>query len=96
MTARAQANAISPDAVLELTGTIQAQAYAPTTFPQGAACAETTAIDSVFVLVLTAAGQTLQVPMYASRTGGTRDGVRAGEADRVPPFTLRARRSRAG
>jgi hypothetical protein len=70
VTARAQANAISPDAVIELTGTIQAQPYSPTTFPQGAACAGTAAIQTVFVLVLTAAGQTLQVPLYASAAEG--------------------------
>jgi hypothetical protein len=68
--AHAQANAISPDAVIELTGTIQAQPYAATTFPQGAACAGTPAIQTVFVLVLTAAGQTLQVPLYATPAEG--------------------------
>jgi len=68
--AQAQANAISPDAVIELTGTIQAEAYSPTTFPQGATCAGTPAIQSVFVLVLAAAGQTLRVPLYAAAAEG--------------------------
>lgn len=70
VSAHAQANAISPDAILELTGTIQTQAYSAEAFPQGAACAGTAAINGVLVLVLTAAGQTLQVPMYASPAEG--------------------------
>ena len=68
--ARAQANAISPEAVIELNGNIVAEPYSAAAFPQGAACAGTTAIDAVYVLVLQAAGQTLRIPVYVSRTTG--------------------------
>jgi hypothetical protein len=68
VTAHAQANAISPDAILELTGNIVGDpTFTATEYPQAAGCLTGTGItapDAVYRLVLTAAGQTLTVPMY--------------------------------
>jgi hypothetical protein len=70
VTALAQANAISPDAVLELTGTIQGDpSFTAAEYPAAAPCLTGTGVttpQAVYVLVLTAAGQTLRVPMYVS------------------------------
>jgi hypothetical protein len=70
VTAQAQANAISPDAVLELTGTIKGDpTFTTTEYTTGAAClgsAGLTTAAAVYRLELTAAGQTLIVPMYVS------------------------------
>jgi hypothetical protein len=70
VTARAQANAISPDAILELTGTIVGDpTFTPAEYPTGllclAAAGVTTPPAAVYRLTLTAAGQTLIVPLYA-------------------------------
>lgn len=70
VTARVQANAISPDAILELTGTITGDpTFTPTEYPTGLACLAaagvTTPPPAVYRLTLTAAGQTLIVPLYA-------------------------------
>lgn len=65
--AQAQANAISPDAVLELTGTIKGDTYTAAKYPLGQACAGATSpINAVFRLELSAAGQQLNVPMYVT------------------------------
>lgn len=70
--AQAQANAISPDAILELTGNIKGDTYTAAKYPVGQACAgASTAIAGVYRLELSAAGQTINVPMYVSAiTGG--------------------------
>jgi hypothetical protein len=68
VTAQAQANAISPEAVLELTGTIRADTtFTAAEYPVAAGCLSGTGItapDVVYRLELSAAGQTLIVPMY--------------------------------
>lgn len=67
--AQAQANAISPDAILELTGPIRIDTtFTATEYPAAAACLTGTGVTSpvVFRLELTAAGQTLIVPMYVA------------------------------
>jgi hypothetical protein len=68
--ARAQANAISPDAILELTGTIVGDpTFTPQEYTTGTGCLAVAGVAgppaAVYRLVLTAAGQTLIVPMYA-------------------------------
>jgi hypothetical protein len=70
VTARAQANAISPDAILELTGGITGDpTFTPQEYPTGLLCLAAAGVTSppaaVYRLVLTAAGQTLIVPLYA-------------------------------
>jgi len=63
--ATAQAKAISPDAILPLEGVIKADNPANyTTIPASVACAGAAPHTAVFLLVLTAAGQTLTVPAY--------------------------------
>jgi hypothetical protein len=66
--AQAQANAISPDAILELTGVIRADTtFTAAEYPTAAPCltgTNITAPDVVYRLELSAAGQTLIVPMY--------------------------------
>jgi hypothetical protein len=60
-----QANAISPDAIIPINGVIQAADPAQfVTNPQAVACAGPAQHSAVWMLVLTAVGQTLQVPMY--------------------------------
>ena len=70
VTAQAQANAISPDAVLELTGTIAGDpSFTAAEYPQAAGCLTGTGVttpNAVYTLVLSAAGQTLRVPMYVA------------------------------
>jgi hypothetical protein len=70
VTATAQANAISPDAVLELTGTITGDpTFTTTEYTTGAAClgsAGLTTAAAVYRLQLAAAGQTLIVPLYVN------------------------------
>lgn len=58
------ATAISPDALVPVTGNITGDTYDATKYPQGAACVGEPTIDGVWRLELTAAGQTLIVPMY--------------------------------
>lgn len=63
--ATAQAKAISPDAILPLEGVIKTDNPGNyTTVPASIACAGATPHTAVFLLVLTAAGQTLTVPAY--------------------------------
>jgi hypothetical protein len=64
--AQAQANAISPDAILELTGSIKGDTYSAAKYPVGQACVGAATIDAVYRIELTAAGQTLIVPMYVT------------------------------
>jgi hypothetical protein len=58
------ATAISPDALVPVTGRILGDTYDTTKYPTGAACVGDPAIAGVWRLELTAAGQTLVVPMY--------------------------------
>jgi hypothetical protein len=59
------ATAISPDALVPVTGRILGDTYDATKYPTGAAClGDGTPIAGVWRLELTAAGQTLVVPMY--------------------------------
>lgn len=58
------ATAISPDALVPVTGRILGDTYDATKYPTGAACVGDPAIAGVWRLELTAAGQTLVVPMY--------------------------------
>jgi hypothetical protein len=63
--ARINAKAISPDAIVPVSGTIQVADPAPyRAAPQSVACAGTPDFAAVLLLNLTAAGQTLAVPMY--------------------------------
>lgn len=70
LSGRIQVGAISPDAEAPFTGRILGDStYTPQEYPQGAACTSglgQTNIDAVYVLELTASGQTLRVPMYVS------------------------------
>jgi hypothetical protein len=73
--ARAQANAISPDAILELTGQIVGDpTFTPQEYPTGLLCLAAAGVTgppaAVYRLVLTAAGQTLIVPLYAVPASG--------------------------
>jgi hypothetical protein len=58
------ATAISPDALVPVTGRLVGDTYDATKYPTGAACVGDPAIAGVWRLELTAAGQTLIVPMY--------------------------------
>lgn len=58
------ATAISPDALVPVEGRIVGDTYDATRYPQGAACTGDPNIAGVWRLELTAAGQTLVVPMY--------------------------------
>jgi hypothetical protein len=69
VTARAQANAISPDAILELTGGIVGDpTFTTQEYPTATGCLAlagvTTPPAAVYRLVLSAAGQTIPVPLY--------------------------------
>jgi hypothetical protein len=66
-TAQVQANAISPDAILELTGVIRIDTtFTAAEYPGAAPCLTGTGVTApvVFRLELTAAGQNLLVPAY--------------------------------
>jgi hypothetical protein len=67
---RIQVGAISPDAEAPFTGRILGDnTYTAQEYPQGAACTSGLGapnIDAVYVLELTASGQTLRVPMYVT------------------------------
>jgi hypothetical protein len=68
-TAQVNATAISPDAIVPVAGRIVGDSFTPAKYPQGFGCVfggpPTGTIDGVWRLELTAAGQTLIVPMYA-------------------------------
>jgi hypothetical protein len=73
--AQAQANAISPDAILELTGQIVGDpTFTPQEYPTGLLCLAAAGVTgppaAVYRLTLTAAGQTLIVPLYAVPASG--------------------------
>jgi hypothetical protein len=68
LSGRIQVGAISPDAEAPFTGRILGDNQ-PQNYPQGPACIAglgTSTIDAVYLLELTASGQTLRVPMYVS------------------------------
>ena len=58
------ATAISPDALVPVTGNIVGDTYDAAKYPQGAGCAGPAPIDGVWRLELAAAGQNLLVPAY--------------------------------
>jgi hypothetical protein len=64
--AQIQANAISPDAIVEVTGSIVSDTYTAAEYPTAVGCVgdPTATIAAVERLQLSAAGQTLVVPMY--------------------------------
>lgn len=64
--AQIQANAISPDAIVEVTGSIVSDTYTAAEYPTAVGCVNdpTATIAAVQRLQLSAAGQTLVVPMY--------------------------------
>ena len=65
------ATAISQEALVPVTGSIVGDTYDATKYPTGAACVGNAAIDGVWRLQLTAAGQQLVVPVYVQAvTGG--------------------------
>ena len=65
------ATAISPDAIVPVTGRIVGDNFTPADYPTGFGCVfggpPTGTIDGVWRLELSAAGQTLIVPMYVQR-----------------------------
>jgi hypothetical protein len=71
VTAQVNAKAISPDAILPLTGSVVVDDPAKyTTVPAAVACAGSAPHAAVWNLVLTAAGQALSVPAYVDPTTG--------------------------
>jgi hypothetical protein len=71
VTAQVNAKAISPDAILPLTGTVSTDDPAKyTSVPAAVACAGAAPHQAVWLLTLTAAGQTLPVPVYVDATTG--------------------------
>lgn len=68
VTAQINATAISADAIVPVQGRIVGDSFTPAKYPQGFGCVfggpPTGTIDGVWRLELTAAGQTLIVPMY--------------------------------
>ena len=71
VTASVNAKAISPDAILPLTGTtVVANQADPAIMAAATACTHTTTHAATWALVLTAAGQTLNVPAFVDPTSG--------------------------
>ena len=71
VTAQVNAKAISPDAILPLTGIVQVADGTAAALQQAAmACTGSTTHAATWVLVLSAAGQTLQVPAWVDPTTG--------------------------
>jgi hypothetical protein len=80
VSAQVNAKAISPDAILPLTGVVQvADGTAPALAAAATQCTQTTAHAATWVLVLTAAGQTLQVPAWVDPTAGAEAAFGAGK-----------------
>ncbi len=78
VTASVNAKAISPDAILPLTGVVQvADPASPTIMAAATACTQTTTHAAIWLLVLTAAGQTLNVPAFVDPTTGPEAGFGA-------------------
>ena len=74
------AKAISPDAILPLTGIVVVGDPASATLAAAAtACTGTTTHAATWLLVLTAAGQTLNVPAFIDATTGTEAAFGAGK-----------------
>jgi len=80
VTAQVNAKAISPDAILPLTGIVQVADGTAAALQQAAMlCTGTATHAATWVLVLTAAGQTLQVPAWIDPTSGTETAFGAGK-----------------
>jgi hypothetical protein len=80
VTAQVNAKAISPDAILPLTGIVQvADGTAPALAAAATLCTGTATHAATWVLVLTAAGQTLQVPAWVDPTTGAETAFGAGK-----------------
>jgi hypothetical protein len=80
VTAQVNAKAISPDAILPLTGVVQvADGTAPALATAATQCTQTTAHAATWLLVLTAAGQTLNVPAWVDPTAGAETAFGAGK-----------------
>ena len=80
VTAQVNAKAISPDAILPLTGIVQVADGTNATLAAAATqCTGTATHAATWVLVLTAAGQTLQVPAWVDPTTGTETSFGSGK-----------------
>jgi hypothetical protein len=80
VSAQVNAKAISPDAILPLTGIVQvADGTAAALQTAAMACTGTTTHAATWVLVLTAAGQTLQVPAWVDPTAGAETAFGSGK-----------------
>ena len=80
VTASVNAKAISPDAVLPLTGVVQVADGTQAALAAAAtACTGTATHAATWVLVLTAAGQTLQVPAWVDATAGAETAFGSGK-----------------
>jgi hypothetical protein len=78
--AQVNAKAISPDAILPLTGTVVIGDPAnPVLAAAATACTGTTTHAATWLLVLTAAGQTLNVPAFVDPTTGAETALGAGK-----------------
>ncbi len=78
--AQVNAKAISPDAILPLTGTVMVGDPTNATLAADAtACTGTTTHAATWLLVLTAAGQTLPVPAFVDPTAGAEAALGAGK-----------------
>jgi hypothetical protein len=80
VTALVNAKAISPDAILPLTGVVQvADGTAAPLATLATQCTQTTTHAATWLLVLTAAGQTLNVPAWVDPTSGAETAFGAGK-----------------
>jgi hypothetical protein len=80
VTAQVNAKAISPDAILPLTGVVQvADGTAAPLAILATQCTQTTTHAATWLLVLTAAGQTLNVPAWVDPTSGAETAFGAGK-----------------
>ena len=80
VTAQVNAKAISPDAILPLTGIVQVADGTAAPLAQAATqCTGIATHAATWVLVLTAAGQTLQVPAWVDPTAGAETAFGAGK-----------------
>ena len=78
--AQVNAKAISPDAILPLTGTVAVGDPAnPVIAAAATACTGTTTHAATWLLVLTAAGQTLNVPAFVDPTSGAEAALGGGK-----------------
>jgi hypothetical protein len=80
VTAQVNAKAISPDAILPLTGVVQvADGTAAPLAILATQCTQTTTHAATWLLVLTAAGQTLNVPAWVDPTSGAETAFGSGK-----------------